>query len=69
MLFKDLIKQIRMKCLITQQELSTWSGIDQSSISSYEKGVRKPGLLAIKKIVDVANSKAKMDIKYTDIEV
>lgn len=68
MLFKDLVKEIRMKCLITQTELSEWTGIDQSSISTYEKGLRKPGLLAIKKMVDVANKKAGMNIKYTDIE-
>jgi DNA-binding XRE family transcriptional regulator len=64
----NLIKEIRMKCLITQAELADWSGVDQASISIYEKGVRKPGLKSIRKIIDVANEKAGMDIKYTDIE-
>jgi predicted transcriptional regulator len=68
MLFADLIREIRMKCLITQAELAIWSGVNQASISTYEKGFRRPGLKSIKKIIDVANNKAGMNIKYTDIE-
>lgn len=67
MLFKDLVKEIRMKCLITQSELAKWSKIDQVSISHYEAGNRKPGLIAIKKMIDVANQKAGMSVKYEDI--
>jgi len=69
MLVSELIKQIRMKCLITQTELAKWSKIDQTSISAYENGTRKPGLLALKKLLDVANKRANMDIKHSDIEL
>jgi predicted transcriptional regulator len=67
MIIKDLIKEIRIKCCISQGKLAEWSGIDQTSLSYYERGKRKPGLMAIKKIIDVANERAGMSIKYTDI--
>lgn len=68
MLVKDLIKEIRIKCMISQTELSKISGIDQTSLSYYEQGKRKAGLLAIKKLIDVANKEAEMNITYKDVE-
>ena len=66
MLFKDLIKNIRMKCLISQSELAKWLKTDQTSISYYEMGKRKPSLRTLKKTIDIANENG-MNIKYTDI--
>jgi len=68
MLCKDLIKQIRIKCGITQSVLSEWTEIDQHSISLYERGLRKPGLFIRHKIIKVANEKAGMNIKESDID-
>ena len=68
MLCKDLIKEIRIKCGITQRIFSEWTKIDQHSISLYERGIRKPGLLIRHKIIKIANEKAGMDIKDSDIE-
>jgi DNA-binding XRE family transcriptional regulator len=67
MLCKDLIKQIRIKCGITQSVLSEWTKIDQQSISLYERGLRKPGLLVRHKIIKIANEKAGMNVKDSDI--
>jgi predicted transcriptional regulator len=67
MLFKDLIKNIRMNCLISQTELARWLKTDQTSISYYEMGKRQPSLKTLKRTIDIANEKG-MDIKYTDIE-
>lgn len=63
-----LIKLIRVNCGITQCELSKITGIQQSNISKYENGKSKPALVTIKKLVDVANTKAGINLKYTDIE-
>lgn len=68
MLCKDLIKQIRVKCGITQSTLSEWTNIDQHSISLYERGMRKPGLLIRHRLIKIANEKAGIDIKESDIE-
>lgn len=67
MLFKDLIKNIRMHCLVSQTELGKWLKTDQTSISYYELGKRQPNLRTLKKTIDIANEKG-MNIKYTDIE-
>ena len=68
MLFKELVREIRIKCNISQKILAQWSDIDQVSISYYERGSRKPGLLARNKMIRVANEKAGMSIKDSDIE-
>lgn len=68
MLFKDLIKSIRMNFLVTQDELAKWLDSDQTSISFYEKGTRNPSLRTLKKTIDLANSRG-MGIKYTDIDI
>jgi len=68
MLCKDLIKKIRIKCGITQSVLSEWTKIDQQSISLYERGLRKPGLLVRHKIIKIANEKAGMNVKESDID-
>lgn len=68
MLFKDLIKEIRIRCEITQSVLSDWANVEQNTISLYERGLRKPGLLSKHKIIRIANEKAGMNIKESDIE-
>lgn len=68
MLFKELVREIRIKCNISQKILAEWSNIDQVSISYYERGSRKPGLLAKNKMIKVANEKAGMNVKDSDID-
>jgi len=66
MLFKDLIKTLRMTCLASQSELAKMLDIRQASISSYEMGKIKPNLITLKKVIDLANQKG-IDVKYSDI--
>ncbi len=68
MLIKDLVREIRFICDITQTTLSKWTDIDQGSLSQYENGSRKPGLRAKKKLLEIANKKAGMNLKYSDLE-
>jgi DNA-binding XRE family transcriptional regulator len=68
MLVKDLIKQIRIRCALTQEELADNTHITQSTISALELGKRKASIRTIKTLVDMANKKAKMGINYSDIE-
>lgn len=68
MKISELVQLIRINCGITQSTLSEWSNIDQCSLSQYEKGKRKAGLSKRKKLVDIANEKAGMNLKYTDIK-
>lgn len=71
MQFKDLIKEMRLKGLYSQKELADLLGTDQTSISYYERGARKPSLRTIRKAVDEANKNEnlKLNIKYSDIEI
>ena len=46
------LKELRLKRGLSQQELAKKVGISNQSISSYEKGVRKPKIEAWEKIAD-----------------
>ena len=46
------LKELRLKRGLSQQELAKKVGISNQSISSYEKGVRKPKIEAWKKLAD-----------------
>ena len=63
----ELVQLIRINCGITQRTLSEWSDIDQGSLSLYEQGKRRAGLAKRKKLIDIANEKANMNLKYTDV--
>nr|DAE40584.1 MAG TPA: putative transcriptional regulator [Caudoviricetes sp.] len=41
---KNKIKQFRKKSGLTQKELADFLGVNQSTISLYERGVRAPSL-------------------------
>ena len=45
-----MLKQLRLKLCITQKELSQKLGISESSISLYEKGLRRPKYETIEKM-------------------
>jgi len=64
----ELVQLIRINCDITQKTLSEWSGIDQGAICLYEGGKRKPSLFKKKKLIDIANNRAGMNLKYTDVQ-
>ncbi len=64
----ELVQLIRIKCNITQKTLSEWSKIDQGALCLYENGKRKPNLFKKKKLIDIANINAGMNLKYTDVE-
>jgi predicted transcriptional regulator len=49
--------------------LSKIMGVNQSLISFYERGEKKPGMKTLKKFVDKANKEFKMKITYSDIEI
>lgn len=66
---KELIREIRLRCLVSQKELADWLHTDQTSVSSYECGKRQCSLKTLRKIIEVANTKAEMNIKYSDVEV
>jgi transcriptional regulator with XRE-family HTH domain len=68
MLFKDLIKELRLKCLLSQKELAECIKSDQTSVSYYEMGKRNPGLKTLKKTIDFANKKG-IKVNYTDIGI
>jgi len=68
MLVKNLIKTIRVICNLTQCEFAKIADLDQNSVSYYERGKRKPGLSAKVKIVNCANTYAKMNINVNDID-
>lgn len=46
------LRELRLKRGLSQQELAKKVGISNQSISSYEKGVRKPKIEAWKKLAD-----------------
>ena len=46
------LRELRLKRGLSQQELAKKVGISNQSISSYEKGVRKPKIEAWEKLAD-----------------
>lgn len=44
------IRKYRKRCGFTQQQLAEKTGIGQSSIAQYEKGLRKPDIVVLKKL-------------------
>ena len=69
MTLQDLIRNIRIKCDISQMILSKWSKIDQTSISLYESGKRTGITLRRKqRLIDIANKKCSMKLKLNDIK-
>jgi transcriptional regulator with XRE-family HTH domain len=63
----ELVQLIRATRGWTQFKLSEVSKIDQSSLSQYETGRKKPRLLAKKKLIDIANE-AGLNVKLSDVK-
>jgi transcriptional regulator with XRE-family HTH domain len=50
MLFKDLLRQLREKAGLTQEQLAQKAGIPLSSLRSHEQGQRQPSWQAVVKL-------------------
>lgn len=53
--FKDILKELRLKDNLTQQELASGLGISFSSVSMYERGQREPNFETLELIADYFN--------------
>lgn len=53
--FKDVLKTLRKKKGLTQEQLATEMGISKSAISMYETGNRKPDYEALEAFADIFN--------------
>ncbi len=52
LLFDKRLKEMRLKCGLTQEELAQRVGLTKTSISCYESGMRSPTLATL---IDLAN--------------
>jgi cell division protein FtsL len=64
---QELVLSIRLACDISQHTLSVWTKIDQGSLSLYEAGKRNATLRRKKKLIEIANKKCGLKLKYSDI--
>lgn len=53
MAFGDILKQLRRESGIKQKELAKLIGVDESTISSYERGIRCPSRSVLKSLASV----------------
>ncbi|MBT1700282.1 helix-turn-helix domain-containing protein [Fulvivirgaceae bacterium PWU4] len=53
--FGELLKELRNKKGLTQEELATDCGLDRTYISMLERGLRQPTLTTLFKIAEVLN--------------
>lgn len=53
--FKNRIKEVRLNCGLSQQELADMIHVSKQSISQYERGVRKPDMNTLTALGDVLN--------------
>ena len=54
-MFSDVLKQLRLKANLSQEELAKHLGCSKSSISMYENGTREPNLETLEAIADYFN--------------
>ncbi len=62
MLMQDSIKKLRLSLCLDQKEFGDMIGVDKSSICNYEKGLRKPRLPVIRKMMELVK---KNKLKFT----
>lgn len=53
--FKDVLRSLRTKSGMNQEELAKRLGLSKSAISMYEKGAREPSLEVLEAIADTFN--------------
>lgn len=54
-MFKDVLRGLRTKSGMNQEELAKRLGLSKSAISMYEKGAREPSLEVLEAIADTFN--------------
>jgi transcriptional regulator with XRE-family HTH domain len=54
-MFSDVLKQLRLKADLSQEELAKQLGCSKSAISMYENGTREPNLETLEAIADYFN--------------
>lgn len=54
-MFKDVLRSLRTKSGMNQEELAKRLGLSKSAISMYEKGAREPSLEVLEAIADTFN--------------
>lgn len=62
----ESLKKIRKTLCVSQYQLAQELDVTVSSISCYERGVRKPSYATIRKIIELAK-KYKIKIDFEDI--
>ena len=55
-MFKDVLRSLRTKSGMNQEELAKRLGLSKSAISMYEKGAREPSLEVLEAIADLVTS-------------
>lgn len=58
----SIVKDARLRAGLTQTQLATQAGIQQSVISAYENGKREPGLETLRKLVGAAGYELAIDL-------
>lgn len=51
--FAENLKMLRISRKITQAQLGEWLGVDQRTISAWEKGVCEPSFDCLEKLCDI----------------
>lgn len=54
-MFNDVLRQLRIKAGMSQEELANKLGLAKSTISMYESGSREPSLEILEAIADIFN--------------
>ncbi len=55
MAFNDRLKEARVACGLTQEQLASHIGVAKSTVTGYEKGNSEPNMLTVQKIMQVLN--------------
>lgn len=63
---KDVLKRIRFELMLTQTQFGEMIGVSKTEVHLYEKGIRKPRLSRVRKIIEVAQRNG-MVIKPIDL--
>lgn len=58
MSFKERLKEARLSCGLTQEQLAEKIGVAKSTLTGYEKGNREPDMAKIAKIIETLNVSA-----------
>ena len=67
LLFKSLVKELRMTMGLSQVDFAKELDTDVPSISSWERGKRKPSLRTVKKVLTLAKANG-FEVSFQDID-